>query len=102
MLQTVIRCSIDSADRLARVLDDVADAAVHADPADRAEDQVLRGEAAWELADELEQHRLRPALLGVCVARTCSTSDVPIGIARRTPRASTCGCRRRRSSCPAA
>jgi hypothetical protein len=51
------------ADRLAGVLDDVADAAVNAYPADRAEDEVLRREAARERADELEQHRLRPSLL---------------------------------------
>ena len=64
MLQIVIRCSIESApDRLARVLDDVADAAVDADLADRAEDHVLCGEAGWQVADELEQHRLRAALV---------------------------------------
>ena len=49
-------------DRLARVLDRVADAAVHADLADRAEDHVLRGQAGRQLADELDFHRLRAAL----------------------------------------
>ena len=39
----------------------------------------------------------------VCVARTCSTSLVPMPNAKRAERrrAWRCGCRRRRSSCPA-
>ena len=64
MLQIVIRCSIESAaDRRAGVLDDVAHAAVDADLPDRAEDQILRCERRWQLAHELEQHRLRTALV---------------------------------------
>ena len=53
----------EAANRLTRVLDDVADAAVDADLADRAEDHVLGGEAGRQVAGELEQHRLRAALV---------------------------------------
>ena len=90
------------ADRVAGVLDDIADAAVHADLADDAEDQVLRREAGRQRADELEQHRPRLGAAAGSASRgrarppTCRSRRR----ARRTRRASTCGCRRRRSSCP--
>ena len=50
-------------DRRAGVLDHVADAAVDAHPADRAEDQVLGGDAGAELALVADAQRLRLALL---------------------------------------
>ena len=53
----------EGADRLPRVLDDVADAAGDADLADRPEDHVLRGQAGWQVTLELEQHRLRSLLI---------------------------------------
>ena len=63
MLQIVIRCSIESPwMTLARVLDDVAGGAVGAHLADRAEDQVLRGDAVAERADVVDPHRLRLGL----------------------------------------
>ena len=66
-------------DRRAGVLDRVAGHAADAEPADRREDQVLRGHAGAELARVDDPHRLRPPLApGICVASTCSTSDVPI------------------------
>ena len=52
----------EAADRLAGVLDDVADTAVDADLADRAEDHVLGRQTGRQVAGELEQHRLRAAL----------------------------------------
>src|SRR5436309_738466 len=50
------------ADRRAGVLDDVADAAVDPELADRAEDQVLRRQPGVKLALELDEHRLRSPL----------------------------------------
>ena len=49
-------------DRLARVLDRVADHAAGAEPADRRQDQVLGGDAAAELARVGDPHRLRALL----------------------------------------
>ena len=43
-------------DHLARVLDHMADAARHADPPDRPEDDVLRSDPKWELTGEEEAH----------------------------------------------
>ena len=63
MLQIVIRSSIESAAiDLAGVLDDVAGGAVGAHLADRAEDQVLGGDAVAELAVVVDPHRLRLGL----------------------------------------
>ena len=63
MLQTVIRPSIESAaDRLAGVLDDVAGHAAHAEPAQRAEDQVLGRDAEAELSLVVDPHRARLVL----------------------------------------
>ena len=63
MLQIVIRPSIESASiDLAGVLDDVAGGAVGAHLADRAEDQVLGGDAEAELARVVDPHRLRLGL----------------------------------------
>ena len=83
MLQIVMRPSIESASIGAPgVLDHVADRAGGADLADRAEDQVLRGHAEAGLALVGDPHRLRPAPgRRHWVASTCSTSDVPTGIA---------------------
>ena len=63
MLQIVIRFSIERpADRLAGVLDRVADHAAHAEPADRRQDQVLGRDPEAELARVGDPHRLRPPL----------------------------------------
>ena len=63
MLQIVRRPSIESPlDHRARVLDHVADAAVDAEPADRSEHDVLRGDAVGQLAVEADAQRPRLAL----------------------------------------
>ena len=60
MLQIVMRPSIESASMAgAGELDDVADGAVDAHLADRAEDQVLGGDAGAERAVVVDAHRLR-------------------------------------------
>ena len=83
MLQIVMRpFDRKRLDRLAGVLDRMTGGAGGADLADRAEDQVLRGDAEARLALVGDAHRLglAPARRH-CVASTCSTSDVPTGIA---------------------
>ena len=50
-------------DRVAGVLDHVADPARDPDLPDRAQDHVLGGESGRQVADELEQHRLRAPLV---------------------------------------
>ena len=63
MLQTVMRPSIDSASIAgAGVLDDVAGHAADAEPPERAEDQVLGGDAEAELALVEDAHRARLVL----------------------------------------
>ena len=59
MLQMVSRPSIESPDRLARVLEHVPDAPVDADPADRAQDHVLGGDPERQLTAVEDPHRLR-------------------------------------------
>ena len=63
MLQIVIRFSIERP-RIAGagVLEHVTDAAGHAEPADRAEDHVLRRDTRGQVAVEVDAHRARPSL----------------------------------------
>ena len=91
-------------DRRAGVLDDVADGAVDAHLADRAEDQVLGRDAEAELALVADPHRLRLAAgRGTASpARARPRSCRSRTRARRRRRAWPCASRRRRSSCPAA
>ena len=90
-------------DRGAGVLDDVAGGAVGAHLADRAEDQVLRGDAEAPLALVADPHRARLAL-GEALrwrARARPRSCRCRTRARRRRRGWRCASRRRRSSCRA-
>ena len=79
MLQTVIRPSIDSASIAEpAVFDDVAGAARRADLADDGEDDVLGGDAFGSAPSTLTRMFLALDWISVCVASTCSTSDVPM------------------------
>ena len=80
MLQTVMRPSIERfADRVAAVLDDVADAAADADLADDREDDVLGGDARRAAAPLTSTDIVLGLVwVSVWVASTCSTSDVPM------------------------
>ena len=95
---------VERADRRAGVLDDVAGAAADADLGDQRQDDVLGGHAAAQRAldADLEASWACAAAGTAWRARArprwcrCRTR------ARRTRRGSRCGCRRTRSSCPAA
>ena len=93
----------ERADRGAAVLDDLADAAAHADARDDPEDHVLRPHAARQVAFDRDRHGpgtrwpTASASRGRARPRSCRSRTR----SRRTRRASRCGCRRTRSSCPA-
>ena len=95
----------ERADRVAAVLDDVADAAARRRCcAMIAEDHVLRRDAgaAGRRRRRPPSSRAAPAAASASPARARPRTCRCRTRARRTRRASTCGCRRRRSSCPAA
>ena len=81
MLQIVIRPSIDSASMALPVLDDVTLSATGADLRDHREDDVLRTDSRGSWPSTFTAMVLNGRSGNVCVASTCSTSDVPMPIA---------------------